>query len=601
MFKKEALKLVLNEEKSYKYLDLYNRIKDVHLDHPFRYAVIISNENFDFLAPYLTAHFFANGCDVLVDAAPYGQLESYALGLKNNTSAVLPDYFFVLPHANTLVESFCDFSFPADQCISALLERYSAFVRMLTELGKPVISSNFIRGISPFDVTTGKTEFSYNKRIRTANNNLEVLLADVPNVDLVDIDALISQVGFESWYGHRDWYTARVPGGVKHSTRFATAMFAPVKRRLGILKKALAVDFDNTIWDGVIGEDTAAGISIGDSYPGNFFQTIQKALLSLKDAGVLLVALSKNNIQDIQPAFEAKQGMLLKLDDFVSLKINWDEKSENLKQVAKELNIGVDSFVFIDDNIVEIGKMQAMLPSVSCLQVPAKTTSLHAFLTKLFGEFSVSSVTSEDRQRSDMYQSASLRLSSKSESVDLNEFVRSLKGESSLRRVGNVDIDRVFQLHLKTNQFNLTTQRYSKSEIEFFVDNDCYQVYSGALNDKFGDLGIVFSCIVETPKESKDAYVRSLLMSCRAMGRKAEFTFLSQVIKDLQSKGFQNLLAEYIPTSKNEPAARFLSDFGFECTDQEGSVEKYLISTDIDFEIFSTNLGVKVNDELIES
>lgn len=365
---------------------------------------------------------------------------------------------------------------------------------------------------------------------------------------------------------------ARQPIAGRSLMSFSAALADSLRPLLQPPFKVLALDLDNVLWGGVLGEDGMEGLKIGHDFPGNIYRRIQQHVLAMKHRGVLLALLSKNNWDDVEQAFSTLPDMPLKLNDFSALRVNWREKCENLKEIAQELNLGLDSFVFVDDQAFEREQMRFSLPEVHVLE--ASEDPLQTLRT-LMGcrSFDVYRVSDEDRRRSTDYAAQAQRREVESNSQDLPGFLYTLKLRARIVRAVDAMIPRVVQMLGKTNQFNVTTRRHSEADVRRMLANPANVMLVLSLSDRFGDQGIVGLAIALGEPGAGIAKVDSFLLSCRAIGRSAEQALWSSLLSKLSNMGYTMLLAEYCRTAKNQQVADLFKCFGM--TRQEGSTEDH--------------------------
>ena len=290
-------------------------------------------------------------------------------------------------------------------------------------------------------------------------------------------------------------------------------------------KKCVVLDLDNTLWGGIIGEDGLAGIQLGDDFPGKAYRDFQRHLLYLKSKGVLLAVASKNNPEDAYEVFDKHDAMVLSRKDIAAFEIHWESKVESIKRVAKKLNIGLDSLVFVDDNPKEIGEVTERLPDVSCVMVPEEL----AYLPGLLAEtdfFDFAEVTDEDRRRTEMMAADNIRQETQ-ETMSEEEFRKSLNLKIDVFAAQKQHLARVTQLINKTNQFTMTTIRRTQDEVETLANSKEALVLGMDIKDKYGDYGLVGVAILK--KDIKSCVIDTLLMSCRVLGRGAEDTFIAKI------------------------------------------------------------------------
>jgi FkbH-like protein len=328
--------------------------------------------------------------------------------------------------------------------------------------------------------------------------------------------------------------------------------------------KCIVLDCDNTLWGGVVGEDGVGGIALGQAFPGSGFQGFQKVLKSLKEQGVLLAIASKNNPQEVNDVFTQHDDMILTLDDIAVWRVNWNLKSQSLREIAAELNIGVDSLVMIDDSDYELAEIANAVPEVARLQVPEETALLPDLIASS-GLFRNMKVSAEDLARTDMIRQEAGRKQA-AESMTREEFLASLELVLDYVEVGEEHVGRVAQLTNKTNQFNLTTIRRSEAEIRGLLTGGQHLVRAIKVADKFGDYGLVGVAIVE--KADAEWEIDTLLMSCRVLGRGIETAFIATLAAEAERLGARGLIGRYLPTAKNPLVADLYPRHGFSEVDE---------------------------------
>ena len=341
-----------------------------------------------------------------------------------------------------------------------------------------------------------------------------------------------------------------------------------------IRKKCLILDLDNTLWGGILGEDGIAGIRIGGDYPGKAFSYWQEALLELSKKGVMLAVCSKNNEADVFEAWEKNPFLTLRKEHFVAWRINWADKATNIAELAKELNIGLDSMVFIDDNPHERELIRQMLPDVEVPEFPKQPYELMSFFDELVERyFRIQSLTTEEQAKTQQYKENAQRNAAKSNFSNYNDYLRSLAIHVTITPLNEFNLQRVAQMTQKTNQFNLTTKRYTESDITQLSKTGAL-IYCMSVKDRFGDSGITGEIIL-VPEEEQTMMIDTLLLSCRILGKGIEFAFLNTILNALKDKGIKTVKAEYIKTAKNEQVANFYDSAGFAVTASSSEVKFY--------------------------
>ena len=339
-------------------------------------------------------------------------------------------------------------------------------------------------------------------------------------------------------------------------------------------KKCLVLDLDNTVWGGVLGEEGISGIRIGGDYPGRAFLFFQKSLVKLSKEGVILAVCSKNNEQDVLDAWEKNPFMVLKKEHFAATRINWNDKVTNLRELADELNIGLDSMVFVDDSPAERELIRQMLPMVSVPDFPAQPYGLPVFFRQLVEDyFKMYTITAEDKKKTEQYRANAARVRARSSFGDYNDFLESLDIRITVAGANAFNIPRIAQLTQKTNQFNLTTKRYTDADIRDFLSKG-WKIWCMAVSDRFGDNGITGTVLVDGDR------IDTFLMSCRILGRGIEEAFLKQVLALLKAQGLRRVRARFVPTAKNALVKDFYDKCGFSWVSENSGEKEYIIDLD---------------------
>ena len=345
---------------------------------------------------------------------------------------------------------------------------------------------------------------------------------------------------------------------------------------LGITKKCIVLDLDNTLWGGIIGEDGFNEIKLGPEPPGNAFMEFQRVLLSLHQRGIILAINSKNNFEDAIKVIREHPNMILKEEHFAAMCINWNDKVSNMKEIVKEINIGSDSLVFIDDDPVNREFVKSIFPEILVVNLSDDPSSYALEIENLI-DFSVLKITDEDRNRGKMYLKQKKVIELEKTSTDLQTFLTQLDLKIIIKDVNEFTLPRVSQLILKTNQFNLTTKRYQEIDIQKMIKDPNFIITCVQVQDKFGDNGITGVFIIK--KENKKEWrIDTFLMSCRIMGRGIEKGIMAYIINKAKGNKIEKINADFIPTQKNKPVENFLTDNKFK---KEESSWTYKIKSEI--------------------
>jgi FkbH-like protein len=417
-------------------------------------------------------------------------------------------------------------------------------------------------------------EASQAEAFQEINREVRKAAREQRGVYVLDYDALIARHGRSGWGDDRKWLTVRMPFAAGHVGDMAREWMRFLRPLSGKVAKAVAVDLDNTLWGGVIGEDGIDGIKLGDEYPGAAYREVQRALLDLRRRGILLAVCSKNNPSDAMEVLERHPEMLLRPEHFAAIRIDWNDKAGNLREIAAELNIGIDAMAFLDDNPVERQQVRGDLPEVAVIELPADAPQFARAIREA-PVFERLALSAEDAQRGDMYRVQRERQKLESAAGSREDFYRSLEQEAEIGRVTGATLARVAQLTQKTNQFNLTTRRYTEQEIERMSDSPDWRVYWLRVRDRFSDNGLVGVAALRRNGHAWE--IDTLLLSCRVIGRTVETAFLAYLIDETVGAGASVIEGWFLPTKKNAPASEFYSSHGFRLAEETGKGARWVL------------------------
>jgi FkbH-like protein len=409
-------------------------------------------------------------------------------------------------------------------------------------------------------VLDAQLECSQAEAFQEINRELRKTAREFRGVYILDYDALVARHGRSRWRDERKWLTVRMAFAGDRQADVVREWMRFLHPLAGRIAKAVAVDLDNTLWGGVIGEDGFHGIKIGREYPGAAYRNVQRALLDLRQRGILLAVCSKNNPADAMEVLERHPEMLLRPEHFAAMRIDWSDKAGNLRELAAELNIGLDAMAFLDDNPVERQQVRATAPEVHVIDLPDDPLRFARAIREA-PVFERLSVSAEDLQRGDMYRGQRERLKLETSAASREDFYRSLDQRAEIGRVSAATLARVAQLTQKTNQFNLTTRRYSEPQIAALADSPEWRVYWIRVRDRFDDNGLVGVAIIRLDDAAWK--IDTLLLSCRVIGRTVETAFLAHLVEDAAAGGARAIEGWFLPTNKNAPASDFYPNHGF--------------------------------------
>lgn len=412
---------------------------------------------------------------------------------------------------------------------------------------------------------------------KIANELNQYLAANLPpNFTIINTDKIIAQLSMEKSIDLRYFYSSKALYSIDFYKSWSDFVLPLVRSLNGKAKKALIFDCDNTLWKGVLGEEGFDNILISGTQPGGApFEEVQSLAKQLSREGIIVGLCSKNNPGDVDEVLAKHPKMTLKEEDLTIKKVNWTDKVSNLESIARTLNIGKDSLVFVDDSNFEINFVKEALPEIITIKVPEKISDYPRIIRKNLELFYNASKTVEDLKRVKMYKEQEKREESKTGFENLESYIKSLNITLEIYINDPAIIPRMSQMTQKTNQFNLTTIRYSESDIQKFVDSPDYTVVAIGVNDKFGDNGITGLAIIKYV--GIQAEINTFLMSCRIIGRNIENCFFDYLIDLLMKKDIRILNASYIKTLKNNQVSNFYDNLGFTLEKEEKDNKYYKI------------------------
>lgn len=526
----------------------------------------------DLLNPWLALYATLHGFELDSYHAPYG-LSPFEAERGSGLAKHEPDLTLFLLRREDLHPSLCQpvVGFEPECRKSLSAEVPSAVVDIMGRF-RAVVGGRLVLTILPTLSSPGlglyDTQATQSEGAWWASLKQEIarrLREELTGCFFLDLDDMLAELGRAHFFDPRLWYSARYPFSTEAAReiarRIATIAVVDKQPRL----KVIVLDADNTLWGGIIGEDGINEIALGPEYPGNTYLDFQRRLLDFQQRGFLLALCSKNNSADVDDVLDHHPHQLLRQRHFAARRVNWRPKTENLVALADELGLGLDSFVFVDDSDHECAMVRRELPAVTVVKTPAKPILVPGCLDQL-SRLEVLSLTQEDLRKTGMYaeqrQREQLRETVVAGGGDPMQYLASLEMRMRVALDDRSQLTRLAQLTQKTNQFNLTTRRYSEDQLGAFLSSSEWVVASFALADVFGDSGIVGLALIR--KLNGDAaQIDTFLMSCRVIGRMAETAFLETVLDRLRRQGIETVVGEYLPTAKNRLVEHFLADHGF--------------------------------------
>lgn len=389
------------------------------------------------------------------------------------------------------------------------------------------------------------------------------------NFKLIDLSPIFMKIGLDQCFDLRNFFSSKALYSIDFHKAYSSQITPMIAALTGRVKKALILDCDNTLWNGIVGEDGKEGIKITIPY-----LIAQSTIIDLYSKGVLICLCSKNNPDDVEEVLTSHEGMLLKNEHIVLKKINWQDKASNIKAIGKELNLGLNSFIFVDDSPFEANLISEQLPEVTVFQVPEKINDFPEIMAEVAHQFFRFEVSAEDLKKTEQYRLQAKRKEAEIAFQSIDDYLRSLELHLTIEKNNRQLVPRIAQMTQKTNQFNLTTKRYTEQDITHLMDNHQHEVYTLAVKDRFGDSGVTGLMIIEN-KET-EVEIDTLLISCRILGRNIEWAFVDQIVKEIKKP---ILKAKFIPTQKNAQVSDFYDKLGFTLMALDNGIKSYQIRT----------------------
>ena len=422
---------------------------------------------------------------------------------------------------------------------------------------------------SPLGIIDNKQRLGFIEFIKNINSEINSYFKENNQVFVFDYDLFCSKFGKENMVDYKMYYLGDIKVNFKYLPRLCEEYISYIKPLTALTKKCIVLDLDNILWGGIIGEDGLEGIKLGPTPEGRPFLEFQRYILSLFNRGIILAINSKNNPEDALNVLRTHPHMVLKEKHFASIQINWNDKISNMKAIAKEISIGLDSLVFFDDDKLNREIIKDALPEVKVIYLP-EDPSLYLKILMELNDFNSFYFSEEDKKKGQMCADQRKRLKVSNTTSNITEYLKALHTTVTIENANSFTIPRISQLIQKTNQFNMTTKRYLEDNIKNFSTNDNFLIFSVKAEDKFGDNGIVGVVIVI--KEHDKWKIDSFLLSCRVIGRRVEDTMLGYVLAEAKKENVKTLIGEFIPTGKNIPAKEFYKKNGFKFIEEkEGS------------------------------
>jgi FkbH-like protein len=533
---------------------------------PFRLG-LVSNATTDFIRPALVATALRHGIALDCVAAPFGQVAQETLSTESIMRCTEPDAVLVAVDFHGLPLR----AMPGEAAAEGVLAEALDYLTGISNGFKDSLNATCIMQTVPRPVEPcfGGLDLSMPGTLRHMIDGLNRAIAARAAVTddlLLDVAGLAETVGLDQWHSPLEWNMAKLPFANRFVPIYAEYVCRLIAALRGKSRRCLVLDLDNTLWSGVIGDDGIDGIVIGQGDPtGEAHLSVQQVALALRDRGVVLAVSSKNDDATARLPFQQHPEMLLREEHVAVFQANWRDKAENIRAIANELSLGLDALVFLDDNPAERALVRRLVPEVAVPELP-DDPSLYVRTLMASGYFEAVTFSAEDRARADFYRDNARRVVLQKQSSDLDGFLRSLEMVISFRPFDEIGHRRIAQLINKSNQFNLTTRRYSEADVmAMAADPHCFTLQVG-LSDIYGDNGMI--SVVICRRENRDWHIDTWLMSCRVLGRGVEAAILQELVAHAREHEIDGLIGTYRPTARNGMVKNHYARLGFALLEQ---------------------------------
>lgn len=507
---------------------------------------------------------FAAGFDLEIYEADYGLIQQEMLDRTSGLYEFKPDIIYLASNRRGLGRrpSLADSSARVDELVSEEVSSWSNLWKVAHDrLACQIIQNNFD---SPPHRSLSNHEMRHHSGLARFVSRINHALQDAAPVyvTIYDVDHLSASLGRWAFGDERFYYHAKMPCAPEFLVPYAHGVASIIAAQSGAAKKCLVLDLDNTLWGGVIGDDGLGGIRLGQGEAeGEAFQAFQHYIADLARRGVILAVCSKNTESVAREAFEKHPEMVLRTGDIAAFVANWDDKATNLRRIAKQLEIGLDSLVFVDDNPMERGLVRQLVPEVAVPELPEDPSGYIQALDR-HAYFQTVSLGTEDLNRTAMYGANSLRQQAEVGAGSIDDFLASLSMKARVEPVNKENLERVVQLIGRSNQFNLTTRRHNAATVMRMAESPEWITRTVSLADRFGDNGLI--CVMLGKVVENELVIDTWLMSCRVLKRGVESLCRNLLCKAAKERGLSAVVGEYIPTAKNALVKNHFATLGFQ-------------------------------------
>lgn len=507
------------------------------------------------------------GLNLKVFDADYNQILEQTIDPESELYKSDPQFILIQMCSEKLYENFCKTPLGArasfaDNVIAEIVQYWESITKYCKAR---IMQFDFVEiNDAVFGNYALKVSSSFVAQIRKLNVMLMDEASKRKNVFLINLSAIRARMGTKEFFDEKYYYSAKTPLSLHALPEVAKSVLDTIQALRGKIKKCVVLDLDNTLWGGVIGDDGMSGIQIGELGAGHAFTDFQLWLRELKNRGIVLAVCSKNNEDTAKEPFEKHPEMVLRLSDIAMFVANWEDKAGNIKMIQQALNLGMDSFVFLDDNPFERNMVKSIVPDITVPDLPEDPAGYLGYVQSL-NLFETASYSEEDNTRTEQYQAEVGRMALQRQFENIDDYLKSLEMVAEAKPFDEFHYPRIAQLTQRSNQFNLRTMRYTEDDVARFASDDKYVTLYFTLKDKFGDHGLISVVILE--KRDKYLFVDTWLMSCRVLKRGMEEFIINKMIETAKSYGYDKVVGEYLRTPKNSMVEHIYEKLGFADTD----------------------------------
>jgi len=570
-----------------KKLEILNSQNKLQIDSSIKIA-ILSSSSINGVSDVMVAQCSSFNVFPNIYTAEYGQYAQEILNSKSHLYSFNADLIIVNIDFKAIAESYelLPYQKTIEERRSWLVETIIFFESFINEItfksSAMVLLHNLAVPVySPMGIIESKETYGFLESIEDVNRGLRDKYKLSNQVFIYDFNGFCSKIGKTNILDYKMYYLA----DIKVKPQFIPDLCSEYSKYIQPLtyktKKCIVLDLDNTLWGGIVGEVGLEGVHLGPTPEGRSFLEFQKKLLALHNRGIILAINSKNNEDDAMNVIKNHPYMALSEDCFAATRINWEDKVSNLKSLAEEINIGLDSIVFFDDDQINRDMVKTFLPEVVVVDLP-KDFSQYISIFESLNCFETLSLSSEDFKRNEMYQAEKDRNKLLKSTTTMSDYLRTLNLIVFINEVNINMIPRIAQLTQKTNQFNLTTKRYTEENIQKLINDNNSRIISIRVTDKFGDNGLTGLAIINT-RDSISWQIETFLLSCRVIGRKAEEVLLAYIINDAKANNVKFVFGYFVESKKNSLVRNFYSSNGFKKIDSTKQRDTWRFDTKNDY------------------